>query len=109
VFSASSGDTARPFPLSSFLSGVVGDSPLFLREVSILTLLGNETLFDPTELPLLSTCKLALADPKCWLCLCSESVNNGYDPPAAAPSLGDPISGCVSGIAITAGFSSQRG
>jgi hypothetical protein len=67
----------------------------------MLTLLGNETLFDPFELPLLSTCKLALADPKCRLCLFSGSVNRGYDPPTAGPSRGELMSGCDNGIAIT--------
>jgi hypothetical protein len=67
----------------------------------MLTLLGNETLFDSFELPLLSTCKLALADPKCKLCLFSGSVSSGYDPPAAGPSRGELMSGCDNGIAIT--------
>jgi len=95
---SSSGSIARPLPLSSL--GDVGDSLLFCLWISMLTLLGNETLFDPFELPLLSTCKLALADP-CRLCLFSGSVSSGYDPPAAGPSRGEPMSGCDNGIAIT--------
>jgi len=97
---------ARPFPLSRV--GVIGEtvageaSPLFLLAISMLTLRGNETrLLVPAELPLRSTCKLALVDPECRFCLCSGSVNNGYSPPAPAPSLGLLRSGCSSGIAIT--------
>jgi len=99
---ASSSSTARPFPLSSV--GVTGEtSPLFLRAISMLTLRGNEMrLLVPAELPLLSTCKLALVDPECRFCLCSGSVNSGYSPPAPAPSLGLLRSGCCRGMAITA-------
>lgn len=112
-FVASSSLTARPFPLSSI--GVTGEtvagemSPLFLRTISILTLRGNEMrLLVPVELPLLSTCRLALVDPECRFCLCSGSVNSGYSPPAPAPSLGLLRSGCSSGIAITALSSGDR-
>lgn len=72
----------------------------------MLTLLGNEILFESPELPLLSTCRLALADPKCRLCLFSGSVKRGYDPPAVGPWRGELMSGCDSGIAITPGSSS---
>jgi hypothetical protein len=101
-FVVSSSSMARPFPLSRV--GVTGEtSPLFLREISMLTLLGSETrLLVPFELPLLSTCKLALVDAECRFCLCSGSVNSGYSPPAPAPSRGLLRSGCSSGIAITA-------
>jgi hypothetical protein len=67
----------------------------------MLTLLGNEILFDPVELPLLSTCKLALVDAEYRFCLCSGNVNKGYSPGAPPSSLGDPIAGCESGIAMT--------
>jgi len=102
---ASSSSTARPFPLSRIgVTGEMGEtSPLILREISMLTLRGNEMrLLVPAELPLLSTCRLALVDPECRFCLCSGSVNSGYSPPAPAPSLGLLRSGCSSGIAITA-------
>jgi hypothetical protein len=53
-------------------------SPLILREISMLTVRGNEMrLLVPAELPLLSTCRLALVDPECRFCLCSGSVNSG--------------------------------
>jgi len=98
----SSSSVARPFPLSRV--GVTGEtSPLFLLEISMLTLRGNEMrLLVPAELPLLSTCKLALVDPECRFCLCSGSVNSGYSPPAPAPSLGLLRSGCSRGMAMTA-------
>jgi hypothetical protein len=79
----SSVSTAFPFPFWSGGTvdsgeGTIGDeSPLFLRAISMLKLLGNETLFVPFELPLLSTCKLALVDPECLFCLCSGSVRSG--------------------------------
>jgi len=104
-FVTSSSSTARPFPLSRVgVIGVTGEmSPLFLRAISMLTLRGNEMrLLVPLELPLLSTCRLALVDPECRFCLCSGSVNSGYSPPAPAPSRGLLRSGCSSGIAITA-------
>lgn len=72
----SSKSTARPLPLSS-LGPNGDDSPLLLRAISTLTLLGNEILFVPVELPLLSTCKLALVEVECRFCLCSGNVNNG--------------------------------
>ena len=102
---ASSSSTARPFPLSRV--GVTGEtSPLFLRAISMLTLRGSEMrLLVPAELPLLSTCKLALVDPECRFCLCSGSVNSGYSPPAPAPSLGLLRSGCWRGMAMTVRFS----
>lgn len=59
----------------------------------MLTLRGKEILFVPVELPLLSTCKLALVDAECRFCLCSGNVNNGYSPGALPSSLGDPIAG----------------
>lgn len=65
-----SSSVAFPFPLSSL------GSPLFLRDVSMLTLLGSEILFD-WALPLLSTCRLALVDAECRFCLCSGNVNRG--------------------------------
>ena len=95
--SSRSSSTAFPFPLSS-----LGEfSPLLFRAISILTLLGSETLFVALELPLLSTCRLALVDPECRFCLCSGSVKSGYSPPAAAPSRGELRSGCCSGMAMT--------
>jgi hypothetical protein len=96
-----------PFPLMSFDIGMEpeGDESLFLL-ISKLTLRGRLILFrSPLSLPLRSTCKLALVDPECLLCLCSGSVNNGYSPPVL---LGPPSSffldermGWYSGTAIT--------
>jgi hypothetical protein len=77
-----------------------------LLAISILTLLGNEILFVPVGLPLLSTCKLALVDAECLFCLCSGSVSSGYSPGAVPSSRGDPSAGCSSGIAITDSSSS---
>lgn len=108
VATSSSSSIARPFPLSRV--GVTGEtSPLFLLAISMLTLRGNEMrLLVPAELPLLSTCKLALVDPECRFCLCSGSVSSGYSPPAPAPSLGLLRSGCSRGTAITVLSSSDR-
>ena len=91
--STSSSSVALPFPLS-----ILG-SLLFLREVSMLTLLGNEIVF-VCELPLLSTCRLARVDAECRFCLCSGSVNSGYSPGAPPSCSADAIAGWASGMAI---------
>jgi hypothetical protein len=65
----------------------------------MLTLLGSEILF-VWELPLLSTCRLALVDPECLFCLCSGSVNRGYSPGAPPSCSTDPIAGCERRTAI---------
>ena len=88
-----SSSAALPLPLS-----ILG-SLLFLREMSMLTLLGSDILF-VCELPLLSTCKLALVDAECRFCLCSGNVNSGYSPGAAPSCPGDSIAGWESGMAI---------
>jgi hypothetical protein len=54
----------------------------------------------PASLPLLSTCRLALALPECRLCLFSDNVRSGYSPPAIAPSVRAPSSGWFKGTAI---------
>jgi hypothetical protein len=88
-----SSSVAFPLPLS-----ILG-SLLFLRERSMLTLRGSEILF-VCELPLLSTCRLALVDAECRFCLCSGSVNSGYSPGAPPSCSTDPIAGWESGTAI---------
>lgn len=88
-----SSSVAFPLPLSSL------GSLLFLREISMLTLLGSEILFD-WVLALLSTCRLAFVDAECRFCLCSGNVNSGYSPGAPPSCPTNPMSGCESGMAI---------
>ena len=88
-----SSSVALPLPLSTL------GSLLSLREISMLTLLGSDILF-VCELPLLSTCKLALVDAECRFCLCSGNVNSGYSPGAPPSCTIEPIAGWESGTAI---------
>ena len=97
----SSFSVARPFPLSS-LGSAGEDSPLFRLWISMLTLLGKDILFVSSELPLLSTCRLALVDPECRLRRCSGRDNSGPSPPTPPSCRDCPSHGSESGTATTA-------